>query len=388
MKFFVGSVLAGCALAQTVAPAGTELPGTAVMPRLETQDIIDGGTRKTIKHGPWVMPANKMTTKTVRGEPPCTSCYITAIQAKISFLDGKEANADQGAWLHHITLGKGLSMFWAAGNERPTLRLNRKHKYGLDLEGSTSAGGGFAGLGAGLTSAGGSGAAGGSGGLLSGQGSLFGKGRAAKRQLGLSSGLFIMADLMSMAAEDMQVTLDITYEWVPKTNTEYKGAKMEWLTVGEPKAREGTYKFDSQKWTAPWSAELLYAIGHMHDGATHSSLFLDNKEICRSIMYYNARDGYGGAAGEGHGHDMEGMDTGAAEHSHRRRDRIARADNAKRDGPSHLSDPGVCENFGAVRTGQKLRMEGWYDTAKNPLMGHNGELEDLMANMRVYMGPT
>lgn len=90
-------------------------------------------------------------------------------------------------------------MFWAAGNERPTLRLNRKHKYGLDLDAGVSPG--F------RLPAGGA--------------------RPFKRQLGGMGGTFtVMTDLMSMAAQDQEVTLDITYEWIPKTNTAYKGAKM------------------------------------------------------------------------------------------------------------------------------------------------------------------
>lgn len=59
---------------------------------------MDGGIRKTIKYGPYVMPANKMVTKTARTQPPCSNCYITAIEATIRNLDGTEANADQGAW--------------------------------------------------------------------------------------------------------------------------------------------------------------------------------------------------------------------------------------------------------------------------------------------------
>jgi hypothetical protein len=103
---------------------------------------------------------------------------------------GGEANVDTGAWLHHIALfgsGAGGGSLWAAGNERPTLRLNVGEKYGLDFP----------------------------------------------------SSFMMMIDLMTEDTKAKNLTLEITYETVPKVGSGYKGATMYWLTIGEPRAKQG-----------------------------------------------------------------------------------------------------------------------------------------------------
>jgi len=70
----------------------------------------------------------------------------------------------------------GPGMFWACGNERPTLRLNGKWKYGLNFPATT--------------------------------------------------GYSISVDLMSNAPKAKRVALEITYEYVPKTAPGYKAATM------------------------------------------------------------------------------------------------------------------------------------------------------------------
>ena len=84
---------------------------------------------------------------------PCKKCYIVALQADLQYADGRSANINQGAWLHHViltTLVKGTQQDWvcpntsrsdagpayrffASGNERTAIRLNSKHKYGLNF---------------------------------------------------------------------------------------------------------------------------------------------------------------------------------------------------------------------------------------------------------------
>ena len=206
--------------------------------------------------------------------------------------DGKEANIDTGAWLHHIALfgsGGGQGSLWAAGNERPTLRLNNAEKYGLEFP----------------------------------------------------SKFLMMIDLMAETTTPKNLTLEITYETIPKTDSSYKAATMYWLTIGEPWAKEGNYKFDTIMPT--WSGvtgSLLYSIGHMHDGGTDMKLYVNGKMVCKSVMHYNARAGYSisskdssmaGMAGMGHdGHGGSGL---------------------------HISEPGACTDFGTVNKGDRLVAE-------------------------------
>jgi len=268
------------------------------------------------------------TTKIAKGPCPVGGCYVTAMQATIRYPDKKEANIDTNAWLHHIALfgsGGGQGSLWACGNERPTLRLNTEKKYGLDFP----------------------------------------------------SNYMLLIDLMTEDTAPKSLTLEITYEWVPKTTPGYKAATMNWLSVGEPAAKSGVYKFTSIPQAATGTGTLLYAIGHMHDGGTDMRLFVGGKQVCKSIMHYNLRPAYqspgGGMAGMSHGHSNVVNTSAGQSHG---------------GNGAHISDPGACTNFGTVTKGQQMYSEAWYDAVTYPLMEHNGKKENLMGNMRVYIGPS
>lgn len=300
----------------------SNVQGEKVLPRMSQSSPKDGATRKTVKYGSYMVSSAKMmsTIKLVQG--PCAgTCYVTAMEATIRYPNGQEANVDTGAWLHHIALfgsGAGQGSLWAAGNERPTLRLNTGEKYGLDFP------------------------------------AMF----------------MLMIDLMTEDTKPKNLTLEITYETVPKIGAGYKAANMYWLTIGEPRAKQGQYKFTTMPQVSSVTGSLLYAIGHMHDGGTHMALYVSSKLVCKSVMHYNARPGYNPAGG------MEGMS-----HGHQKRQ------HGHGGGMMHISDPGACTNFGTIRTGEVLTAEAWYDAAKYGLMVHNGKAENLMGNMRVYVGP-
>jgi hypothetical protein len=131
---------------------------------------------------------------------PCSNCYVTAMQATIKWAhhlsdgihadarnrypNGKEALTSEGAWLHHTLLAsltKGA--IWAAGNERPTIRLNTESKYGIDWPAS----------------------------------------------FGLS------VDIMSEQPKPFNASMSIIYEYIEKNSDmgkQYKDALMRWLTIG------------------------------------------------------------------------------------------------------------------------------------------------------------
>jgi hypothetical protein len=303
--------------------------GDKILPRFAQTKPKDGATRKTVKYGSYSVSMAKMlsTTKLVQG--PCVGgCYVTAMEANIRYPSGVEANVDTGAWLHHIALfgsGAGGGSLWAAGNERPTIRLNNKEKFGLDFP------------------------------------SMF----------------MLMIDLMVETQEAKNLTLEISYETVPKTGG-YKGATMYWLTIGEPRAKQGVYNFTTSATVSRVTGSLLYAIGHMHDGGTNMNLYVSSKLVCSSVMHYNARAGYGSpvAGDKAGGHDMAGM-------HHTKQKRQAHS----HGGPGmHISDPGACTDFGSVKSGDRLTATALYDANKYPLMTHMGKAQNLMGNMRVYIG--
>jgi len=136
---------------------------------------------------------------------------------------------------------------------------------------------------------------------------------------------------------------------------------MYWLTIGEPAAKKGVYTFNTMAQTSSTSGNLLYAIGHMHDGGTHMDLKVNNRVVCKSVMHYGGRAGYAGPRLRKRQHGGSGR---------------------------HISDPGACTDFGTVRSGERLTATAYYDANQHGLMLHNGKAERLMGNMRVYIGPT
>jgi hypothetical protein len=100
------------------------------------------------------------------------------------------------------------------------------------------------------------------------------------------------------------------------------------------------YTFNAMAQTANVNGNLLYAIGHMHDGGTHMDLKVSGRVVCKSVMHYGVRAGYAGKAGGG----MAGM-------SHK----LKKRQHAHGAGPGkHISDPGACTDFGTVRQGERL----------------------------------
>jgi len=186
--------------------------------------------------------------------------------------------------------GGGQGSLWAAGNERPTLRLNSKEKYGLAFP----------------------------------------------------SKYMLMIDLMSDTVAPKNLTLEVTFEIVPKSGSGYKPATMYWLTIGEPWGKQGKYKFDTILPSySGVTGSLLYSIGHMHDGGTDMQLFVNGKMVCKSVMHYNAREGYGSAVSRNVTLDKRQHGGG----------------HASKDGVLHISDPGACTDFGPVKKGDKLNAE-------------------------------
>jgi hypothetical protein len=115
----------------------------------------------------------------------------------------------------------------------------------------------------------------------------------------------------------------------------------------------------------------------MHDGGTDTRLYINEKLICMSIMHYGGRSGYGGG-------NFVGASTPST-HS------PSAPSRAHRDEPGskiqlHISDQGMCSNFGRVEKGDKMRIEAFYNTTKYSLLTHKGKPEALMGNMRVYIG--
>ncbi|RDI80934.1 hypothetical protein Vi05172_g9131 [Venturia inaequalis] len=307
----------------------------------------DGGQIKKTRIGPITIPPGATLNRpVVNFAPPCKDCLVTAIQLGLEYEDGKSANVDSGAWCHHIDLtvsGSDYtcpvsvsslltlsvpSMFanriFSGGNERTAIRTNSKSKYGLDLETGP------------------------------GKSVVFG-------------GVY---ELMSEATKPITVYMTLTWEFVPKSTPGYKKAVMVWLDVtdcareSEFPSPEGKYEKASKEWVMGHDGELLMGIGHVHDGGTQVDLYHNSKISCSSKQVYaNRRGGY-----------VEATDGSVIKSM------------VMPEG-SHISDVGVCKDWGEVKKGDKLKVIAYYDDKMHMQMrDQSGKLEKQMGMLWVYMG--
>lgn len=106
-----------------------------------------------------------------------------------NYTEAKEANEDTGLWLGYVSIfGMGGSpLIFAAGNERPTVRLNNRYKYGIEVP----------------------------------------------------EDIMLLINLRAEDVTPRNVTIFISYDYVPKSAPGYKAASMHWVTIGEPAPQEG-----------------------------------------------------------------------------------------------------------------------------------------------------
>jgi hypothetical protein len=172
--------------------------------------------------------------------PPCTNCWITAIQLGLEYPDGRIANVDSGAWCHHIDLNMqgqdylcptnlgsllqfsdpamGGKRIFSGGNERVPVRMNTKRKYGLDFGASVRFGG--------------------------------------------------VLEILNENKKPITVYLTLTWEWLDKAKApEYKTAHMLWVDVttcgrkSDFPGRPGVYQLESNDFIAKEDMYWLDAIG-------------------------------------------------------------------------------------------------------------------------------
>lgn len=359
----------------------------------------DGATIKKIKFGPYTLAAGQkkefpigafgLSPIEMGRPPPCTNCYITAMQLNLEYPDGKIANVDTGAWLHHVDISvtgtdytcpssiistianggdpsMGGRRIYAGGNERVPVRMNSLSKYGIDP----------------------------------GRGTMGGA-----------------VELMNEAVKPITVFVTMLFEFVPKDTPGYKEGQLIWVDVtncakeSDFTPQKGTYEKKSRDFVMRHDGELVFAQGHMHDGeiylpfptsstitflhfhppppfpllphlpyskphqltplapgGTKVELYINNRLSCTSKQIYANR----------RGHYTEPNDGTIL------KDQIMPA-------ASHISDVGVCKDWGKVKKGDVLSVKGYFDDTQHMQMslpGSPGTLEAQMGIMWTFVGFT
>jgi hypothetical protein len=67
------------------------------------KDLEEGPNVVKIRYGPHTLKANSEEELFLtKMKKPCDDCWITAFQGGLEYANGTIANADSGAWLHHM----------------------------------------------------------------------------------------------------------------------------------------------------------------------------------------------------------------------------------------------------------------------------------------------
>jgi hypothetical protein len=99
----------------------------------------------------------------------------------------------------------------------------------------------------------------------------------------------------------------------------------------------------------------------MHDGGINIQMLQNGKEVCNSKMVYGAKPEYV----EKKGASMEGENM---------------------SGMTHISEQGLCANFGDLAAGDSLQIIANYDSSKHPLMHEGRGLMPVMGIALTYVG--
>jgi hypothetical protein len=195
----------------------------------------------------------------------------------------------------------------------------------------------------------------------------------------------LILDFMNERAEDRAVYLTMTYDYVEGRPEGFSNFRTIWLDVAqcgtsEVRAPVQSGKFNvSQVWTANLNADILGGGGHLHDGGTHLTIEVDDKEICDSVATYSKTNGTGGMGG------MGGMAAIGKTLTHVEEELIG-TNLQKRDGPhlnsEHISAMSPCAGktmgLDKVKKGQNWKITGYYDYDKYPGMVMNGKQSNVM----------
>ncbi|TLD30278.1 hypothetical protein E2P81_ATG06931 [Venturia nashicola] len=362
MRTSFASCIAGLA---TIANALPQMPMDMDMkpappPKITTIDPLfrsaanPKSTRVELKYGPYKMPGSN--DKTLMKMPgmedeagvvdvmlmngkatkPCSDCTLKYVKADLTYVDGAKANLKDGAWLHHYTtsvVGPGRSDLacgskWKDGERLFVVHNDRNESY-FGLNGQDNYG----------------------------------------YYLSNEDKMSTVLELKNDATDTKEVFLLVTYEYTPGKPANYKAVKPLWMDAQncdapsseiEPPKNKKVFTVESKQWTSPIEGTLLTTVGHLHDGATHLEVMLNNKTVCDSKAVYGGNPEYVPTA--------KTLQLGAPK-------------------MEHITKYSPCADFGKIKKGDQISLKGYYDFEKNsPGLGTSGMPTGVMGIAMMYLG--
>ncbi|KAK0672081.1 hypothetical protein QBC41DRAFT_383457 [Cercophora samala] len=350
-----------------------------------------GSQRLQISYGPFTTPPsqenNGHSTTYFRTNPPCYDCYLTAIKATLQHPNGTPANTNTSLWLHHVVLMNlarssttcldGAEIIFASGNERTEANIS--------LDGTIPAG------------------------YLISPHDL----------------LFIFPELINTAHVPQDAIVVIDYEFVPLSESSveagFKKVTPIWLDldgtcslnagavpVPVPKGVVGdVFSLEMEpRWRSDVSGEVVFVMGHVHDGGTGVEVVRNGGVVCRGEARYGETEGY--ISGPGHDDDGEygghveekrfwrGPGKGKGKGKNRGKGKgkgkgTVPGDDDGEEPPIsprqgvHISSISTCALPGRIEKGDEWTVKANYDFSKHAPMVHGGALAPVMGISLMYV---
>lgn len=260
-----------------------------------------GQQTTTVSYGPYTVPASTVAMDAMPKDEidmtgmgmlenhiafnvakPCTNCYLTSMTPNLVYPDGRTANVDSGAWLHHTVLfdrgpgkvdatcpptssglghflGRLGDRFFASGNERTEFAVPSSYGY----------------------------------------------------YVGPTDRFNQIVDLMNENMTPLTVTIQIKYTWVP-ASPQMHPVRPIWLDENECGNSEITvpagHSSTPWSWTSNVSGKVLAIGGHIHDYGINIYAQDDttHKQICNSVALYGTTPEYIDMMGMKHISQMTG----------------------------------------------------------------------------------
>jgi hypothetical protein len=350
--------IAAAALIPTAFAAPTKTNYTVPYELVKLAPMNPGRETVMIKYGPFTIPGakepNAMTQFTgdtgllynqpvINFKKPCDDCLVTYLKPGLITLDGKNADTDQGLWLHHMvmfnegpgrwdatcrdapislphtgvqTSAKKSERMFASGNERTTFSttLNETVKAGYYLKPTDK--------------------------------------------------MHMIIDLMNLNEPRKDVYVTLTFETLKGDLSEWSSVKPVWLDADNCKmsdinvpADKKVFKVSSKPWKANFEGEVLGMGAHLHNGGTNANILWNGEVACDSEATY----------------EMGGTPER----------RMVKRDDMMAE---HISAMSYCKVNKQMKKDDVFIVDGLYDMEKHPgMVNINNKLSEVMAISVFYV---
>ncbi|KAK4665969.1 hypothetical protein QC763_407975 [Podospora pseudopauciseta] len=342
--------------------------------------------RLRISYGPFTTPPsheNNGHFKTYfRTNPPCYDCYLTAVKATLQYPNGTTANTNTSLWLHHVaimnlvksstTCPDGAEIIFASGNERTEAKIS--------LDGTVSAG----------------------------------------YYINPHDLLFLLPELMNTAHITQEAVIAVDYEFVPLSDLSVEAGMKKvtpvWLDVDGtcspdagavtvPRGVGERFSLEMEPaWRSDISGDIVYVVGHVHDGGTGVEVRRNGGVVCDGRAKYGETEGYisdeGHSGGYGYGDDghvdrRQWRALGKGKSREKKKGKGKGTVPDYDDGDEELSTPprqglhissiSTCTLPGRMEKGDEWTVEANYDFTKHAPMVHGGGLAPVMGISLMYV---